>query len=105
MQLIRVPPGLQYLRRVGIVYNSCVDAPLTNTERGLQRFEHTAPIGPGDPETILNHAQRSDRAGRGSLAFAALLLNRWSRDYGGLAKKPRVPLLLQQAPDFRLGEV
>src|SRR6185312_5020692 len=50
VQLARVAPGVQLLRRVGLVHHLHVDAPAADAQRRLQRLEHAAALRAAEPQ-------------------------------------------------------
>ncbi len=54
VQLARVAPGRELLRRVAVVDDVHVDAAAANAQRGLERFEHAAALGCAGAEAVLH---------------------------------------------------
>ena len=70
VQLARVAPGVQRLRRIALIHHLHVDASAADAQRGLERLEHPAALGAAGPQPVLHHFQRDGR--RVPRALAAL---------------------------------
>ena len=74
VQLARITPGVQALRRIGRIDALHVDAAAADAQRRLERLEHAAALGAAGTQPVLHYLQRDRR--RGCRAAAALLAAR-----------------------------